>query len=69
VLVVVARPLASRNGVKLKVGGGAVVVGERIEEAASAVAVAIKVAIMADLILCELSEGCAEVVAAVEGWW
>ena len=54
---------------KLKVGGGAVVVGERIEEAASAEAVARRVAIMADLILCELSEGCAEVVASVEGWW
>lgn len=43
VFVVAARPLAARNGVKLKVGGGAVVEGDRMEEAASAVAVARRV--------------------------
>jgi uncharacterized protein YqhQ len=43
VFVVAARPLATRKGVKLKVGGGAVVEGDMIEEAASAVAVARRV--------------------------
>lgn len=46
----VARPLAARKGVKLKVGGGAVVEGDSIEAAASALAVArrVDVAIIAD---------------------
>jgi len=46
---VAARPLAVRKGVKLKVGGGAVVEVDRIEEAESAVADArrVDVAMMA----------------------
>jgi hypothetical protein len=43
VFVVAARPLAARKGVKLKIGGGAVVEGDKIEAAASAVAVARRV--------------------------
>jgi hypothetical protein len=43
VFVVTARPWAARKGVKLKVGGGAVGEGERIEAAASSVALARRV--------------------------
>jgi hypothetical protein len=43
VFVVAARLLAARKGVKLKIGGGAVVEGDKIEAAASAVAVARRV--------------------------